>query len=83
MHALTARTSEMIGAVAELPRDKVIANGEYVGGGCGFPVAGMADLIRFGFFKPGEDVVFLHSGGSAALFAYRQESPSLQVDDAA
>lgn len=33
--------------------------------------AGLIDLIRTGRFKRGERVVFLHTGGAAALFAYR------------
>lgn len=32
--------------------------------------AGLIDLIRKGHFKKGEVVVFLHTGGSAALFGY-------------
>lgn len=32
--------------------------------------AGLIDLIRKGYFKKGERVVFLHTGGSAALFGY-------------
>jgi L-cysteate sulfo-lyase len=32
--------------------------------------AGFIDLIRKGHFKAGERVVFLHTGGSAALFGY-------------
>lgn len=32
--------------------------------------AGLVDLIRQGRFKAGENVVFLHTGGSASLFAY-------------
>lgn len=32
--------------------------------------AGLIDLIRKGRFKKGERVIFLHTGGSAALFAY-------------
>ena len=32
--------------------------------------AGLIDLIRQGKFKKGERVVFLHTGGSAALFGY-------------
>ena len=34
-------------------------------------MAGLIDLIRKGYFKKSENVVFLHTGGSAALFAYR------------
>ena len=32
--------------------------------------AGLIDLIRKGRFKKGERVVFLHTGGAAALFGY-------------
>jgi len=34
--------------------------------------AGLIDLIRKGHFKKGERVVFLHTGGAAALFGYDQ-----------
>ena len=34
-------------------------------------LAGMIDLIDQGFFKKGENVVFVHTGGVAGLFAYR------------
>jgi L-cysteate sulfo-lyase len=33
-------------------------------------LAGMIDLIRKGDFKDASNIVFLHTGGSAALFAY-------------
>jgi L-cysteate sulfo-lyase len=33
-------------------------------------MSGLIDLVRKGHFKPGENVVFLHTGGSAALFGY-------------
>lgn len=33
-------------------------------------LAGLVGLIRQGFFKPSDNVLFLHTGGSAALFAY-------------
>ncbi len=33
--------------------------------------AGMIDRVRHGFFGVGETVVFLHTGGAAALFAYQ------------
>ena len=35
----------------------------------GRAAAGMIDLIRKGFFKPGETVLFWHTGGTPALFA--------------
>ena len=36
-------------------------------------LAGMIDLIRKGEFKAGQNIVFLHTGGSAALWGYRKE----------
>ena len=33
-------------------------------------MAGMIDLIRQGFFDGQDTLVFIHTGGSAALFAY-------------
>ncbi|MEI8597317.1 D-cysteine desulfhydrase [Vibrio natriegens] len=33
--------------------------------------AGMIDLIRKGYFKPEENIVFVHTGGAQALFGYR------------
>ena len=32
--------------------------------------AGLVDLVRKGHFRAGENVVFLHTGGSVSLFAY-------------
>lgn len=37
----------------------------------GKALAGLIDLVRRGQLKAGQNVVFLHTGGSAALFAYR------------
>lgn len=34
-------------------------------------MSGMIDLIRKGHFKKGERIVFVHTGGSAALFGYQ------------
>jgi len=36
----------------------------------GKSAAGLIDLIRTGRFKKGEQVVFIHTGGAVALFAY-------------
>ena len=33
-------------------------------------MAGLIDLIRKGHFRKGQSVVFVHTGGSAALFGY-------------
>jgi D-cysteine desulfhydrase family pyridoxal phosphate-dependent enzyme len=37
----------------------------------GKAMAGTLDLIKKGYFKKGEGVVFLHTGGTPALFVYR------------
>lgn len=42
--------------------------------------AGLIDLIRKGHFKQGENVVFLHTGGSQALFGYREVFDLPQYD---
>ena len=33
-------------------------------------MAGLIDLCRKGFFKKGENIIFVHTGGSAGLFGY-------------
>jgi len=42
----------------------------------GKALAGMIDYVRLGRFTAGQKIVFLHTGGSAALFAY---ADSLQL----
>ena len=37
----------------------------------GRSAAGMIDLIRRGYFQPGEGVLFWHTGGGPALFSSR------------
>ncbi len=36
-------------------------------------MAGLIDLIKKGFFKKGQNIVFLHTGGSVGLFGYTNE----------
>ena len=36
-------------------------------------MAGLIDMVRNGDFSQGEKILFLHTGSSAALFAYEQE----------
>jgi 1-aminocyclopropane-1-carboxylate deaminase/D-cysteine desulfhydrase-like pyridoxal-dependent ACC family enzyme len=36
-------------------------------------MAGLLDLVGKGWFRDGENVVFLHTGGTPALFPYREE----------
>lgn len=38
----------------------------------GKAMAGLIDLVRRGAFKKGENVLFLHTGGSPALYAYQR-----------
>lgn len=45
----------------------------------GKAMAGLIDLIRKGRFKPTETVVFIHTGGTPALFAYHQEITEYNV----
>ena len=58
----------MIEAVQLLAREEgILLDPVYSGKG----MAGLIDLIRKGHFRKEENVIFLHTGGSAALFAYR------------
>ena len=36
----------------------------------GKAMAGLIGMVRKGFFKKGQKVLFLHTGGSPALFSY-------------
>ncbi len=96
--ALARATAAQLGLSVELPRHRVVANGDYVGAGYGLPtdgmreaisllarlegilldpvysgkgMAGLIDLVRTGAFAATDNVVFLHTGGTAALFGYR------------
>ncbi|MGH6901398.1 MAG: D-cysteine desulfhydrase family protein, partial [Geminicoccaceae bacterium] len=42
----------------------------------GKAMAGLIDLCRQGFFTPEQNIVFLHTGGAAALFAYEADLAS-------
>ncbi len=60
-------TDSMKEAVSLLARlEGILADPVYSGKG----LAGLFDLIRKGCFRKGENVVFLHTGGSAGLFGY-------------
>ena len=45
-------------------------------------MAGLIDLVRRGHFRPGENVVFIHTGGAVGLFGY-PEAFDLPADAAA
>ena len=36
-------------------------------------MAGMIGMVRQGFFKPTDNILFLHTGGATALFAYQEQ----------
>ena len=36
-------------------------------------MAGLIGMVRQGFFKPTDKVLFLHTGGATALFAYQEQ----------
>jgi L-cysteate sulfo-lyase len=61
-------TAGMLEAVQLLARTEgVLMDPVYTGKG----MAGMIAMLRAGGFGADEDVIFVHTGGSAALFAYR------------
>lgn len=61
-------TPAMNEAVLMLARlEGILSDPVYSGKG----LAGMYDLIRDGHFDGADNIVFIHTGGSAALFAYR------------
>ena len=66
-------TPGMVEAVTLLARTEgLLLDPVYSGKG----MAGLIDLIRKGHFKPEENVVFLHTGGSVALFGYPATFPA-------
>jgi L-cysteate sulfo-lyase len=62
-------TPGMLEAVELLARTEgILLDPVYSGKG----MAGLLALVRRGFFEKGRNVVFLHTGGAAGLFAYRR-----------
>ena len=60
-------TPGMIEAVTMLARlEGILLDPVYSGKG----MAGLIDLVRKGHFRKGQNVVFLHTGGSVALYGY-------------
>jgi len=62
-HAATVEAIKLAGALEGLPLDPV-----YSGKG----LAGLIALVREGRWRRGDQVVFIHTGGTPALFAYRE-----------
>lgn len=62
-------TPGMIEAVKLLARtEAILLDPVYTGK----TMAGMIDLVRKGYFKKDENILFVHTGGSPALYAYRE-----------
>jgi D-cysteine desulfhydrase len=62
-------TPSMIEAVQMLARtEAILLDPVYTGKA----MAGLIDLVRKGFFKKGEHVLFVHTGGAPALYAYEE-----------
>ena len=62
-------TPSMIEAVQLLARtEAILLDPVYTGKA----MAGLIDLVRKGYFKKGEHVLFVHTGGSPALYAYEE-----------
>jgi D-cysteine desulfhydrase family pyridoxal phosphate-dependent enzyme len=61
-HAATLEAIRLAGALEAMPVDPV-----YSGKG----LAGLIALVRGGRWPPDADVIFIHTGGAPALFAYR------------
>ena len=60
-------TQSMVDAVQLLARtEAILMDPVYTGK----TMAGMLDLIRKGYFKDCENILFVHTGGSPALYAY-------------
>ena len=59
-----ASTIEAINILAR--QEGILLDPVYSGKG----MAGLIDLVRKGYFKKGENIVFVHTGGSVALFGY-------------
>ena len=62
-------TDSMLEAVRMTARlEGILLDPVYSGKG----MAGLIDLVRKGHFKKGQNIVFIHTGGAAGLFGYRQ-----------
>jgi len=60
-------TLEAINLLAQM--ESILLDPVYSGKG----MAGLISMIRKGIFKKGQKILFLHTGGSVALFAYEKE----------
>lgn len=108
VYDLAQKTAERVGIRQEIPREAVVAFGDYWRPKYSVPnrkmveavnmmaktegilldpvytgkaMAGLIDLSRKGYFKKGENVLFVHTGGSPGLYAYIR--PILCLEDVA
>jgi 1-aminocyclopropane-1-carboxylate deaminase/D-cysteine desulfhydrase-like pyridoxal-dependent ACC family enzyme len=73
-------TDAMIEAVALAARfEGLLVDPVYTGK----TLSGLVDLVRQGFFKSTDNVLFWHTGGTPALFAYREAFEPFLAGDAA
>ena len=69
-------TKEMVEAVSLLARHEgIVLDPVYTGKA----FAGLVGLVREGFFKASDNIVFLHTGGIPELFVYRSTFDALPV----
>ncbi|HJL51165.1 MAG TPA: pyridoxal-phosphate dependent enzyme, partial [Arenicellales bacterium] len=73
----TQGTIEAIRMLARL--EGILLDPVYSGKG----MAGLIDLIRKGVYRRGQNVVFVHTGGSAGLFGYTTRFQTVAGDAAA
>jgi D-cysteine desulfhydrase len=63
-------TPQMVEAVRMLARlEGILMDPVYTGKA----MAGLIDLVRKGYFKKDENILFVHTGGSPALYVYMKE----------
>ncbi|MDB5892237.1 MAG: D-cysteine desulfhydrase [Polaromonas sp.] len=68
-------TAGMVEAVTMMARlEGILLDPVYSGKG----MAGLIDLCRKGFFKKGQNIVFLHTGGAVALYGYMHSFKDLK-----
>jgi len=99
VHKMASAVADKLDIKGGIDRNRVMANGDYVGKGYGYPtdgtieainllakhegilldpvysgkaMAGLIDLVRKNSFKKSDNIVFVHTGGSMALFGYEQ-----------
>jgi L-cysteate sulfo-lyase len=71
---------DTIAAINKLARlEGILLDPVYSGKG----MAGLIDLVEKGYFKKGQNIVFLHTGGMAGLFGYTASFDFIKQQQAA